>query len=108
MEKNGESFKDGTSSLNIFSRSHFQRQPQKQEQKLTKRQTFDVNSMFKSENQMFQGKKMSEFGINGGRKESLFDMEGYIMQNKKKVDLKKIQYKAKVQNTLRDKNIKVK
>jgi len=23
MEKNGESFKDGTSSLNIFSRSHF-------------------------------------------------------------------------------------
>jgi len=35
--------------------------------------------MFKSENQMFQGKKMSEFGINGGRKESLFDMEGYIM-----------------------------
>lgn len=35
-------------------------------------------------------------------------MEGYIMQNKKKIDLKNIQYKAKLQNKVRDKNIKVK
>ena len=65
--------------------------------------------MHESENTLIKPKKQSEFrGINETRKDSLFDMEGYIMQNKKKIDLANVQYKAKLQNKVRDKNIKVK